>query len=126
MSDALTPATPVLPTSTIVELQASRSSRTELARLEARSSILAREEISISTEISTLSQLDQRLVVRMERVQTLAREVLEAQLSGLRGELAAARERQGRLAREALRFTQLSANGSVPQAQAETAVSLAA
>jgi len=126
MSDALTPATPVLPTSTIVELQASRSSRTELARLEARSSIVAREEVSISTEISTLSQLDQRLVVRMERVQTLAREVLEAQLSGLRGELAAARERQGRLAREALRFTQLSANGSVPQAQAETAVSLAA
>lgn len=126
MSGALTPATPVLPATAIVELQASRSSRTELARLEARIGILAREEASISTEITALTQLDQQLLVRMEQVQTLARQVLEAQLSGLRGELAAARERQDRLARDAQRLERLSANGSVPQTQAETAASLAA
>lgn len=85
MSDALTPATPVLPATAIVELQASRSSRTELARLEARIGILAREEVSISTEIAALTQLDQQLLVRMEQVQTLARQVLQTQLSGLRG-----------------------------------------
>ncbi|MBY6141546.1 HlyD family efflux transporter periplasmic adaptor subunit [Leisingera daeponensis] len=126
MSDALAPATPVLPATAIVELQASRSSRTELARLEARIGILSREETSISREIAALTRLDQQLLVRMGQVQTLARQVLEAQLSGLRGELAAARERQERLARDAERLGRLSDNGSVPQTQADTAVSLAA
>ncbi|MBY6057988.1 HlyD family efflux transporter periplasmic adaptor subunit [Leisingera daeponensis] len=126
MSDALAPATPVLPATAIVELQASRSSRTELARLEARIGILYREETSISREIAALTRLDQQLLVRMGQVQTLARQVLEAQLSGLRGELAAARERQERLARDAERLGRLSDNGSVPQTQADTAVSLAA
>ncbi|QFT29406.1 hypothetical protein FIV00_02805 [Labrenzia sp. THAF82] len=125
MSDALTPATPVLPATAIVELQASRSSRTELARLEARIGILAREEVSISTEIAALTQLDQQLLVRMEQVQTLARQVLQTQLSGLRGELAAAREHQDRRARDAQRFERLYASGSVPQTKAETAASLA-
>lgn len=124
-SEALAPAAPVLPASAIVELQASRSSRTELARLVARIGTLAREEASIAIEIDTLTALDVELVVRMERVSALAGGVLKSRLDGLRGELAAAHERQDRLKRDALRLDQLSASGSAAPTQAESARSLA-
>ena len=124
-SAALAPATPVPPASAIVELHASRSSRTELARLESRIRTLALEEASIAIEIDALTGLDAELVARMERVSELAGGVLRSRIDGLRGELAAARERQDRLGRDALRIGRLSASGSAAPAQAENAESLA-
>lgn len=126
VSDALAPATPVMPATAIVELQASRSSRTELARLEARIGTLAREAASMEEQIETLNLLDAELLERMEKVRSLAMEVLEAQIDGLRGELAAARERQARLDRDAQRISRLSVTGSASKTQAGTAKSLAA
>ena len=125
VSPALTPATAVLPDTAVVELRASRSSRTELARLDARIATLIREEASIEREIKTLRKLDAELVSRMRDVRELARNVLEAQLDGLKGELASARERQSRLHRDADRLSKLSNVGSAAQTQADTAQSLA-
>jgi multidrug resistance efflux pump len=61
----------------------------------------------------------------MEGVRSLAVNVLQAQLSGMAGELAAAEIRQRRLERDAMRLETLQSAGSVPEAQAETARALA-
>jgi multidrug resistance efflux pump len=124
-SDAMAPATPILPGTALFEVQASRSSRTELDRLRARIDTLALEETSLAREIATLSRLNEELDARMEDVRGLAVNVLQAQLSGMAGELAAAEIRQRRLERDATRLETLHRAGSVPEAQAETARALA-
>ena len=126
LSDALTPATPVLPSTAIVKLRASRTSRTELARLEARMNTLTREEETLARQIATLSALDAQLLDRVEEMKKHAELMLRAQLGGLNGERAAAQERQSRLERDGERLERLAANGSAPHTQATRATSLAA